>query len=219
VDAVSGAGTLDRHEVAVRQAALASSILVSKTDLAKPEDVAELLERLAAINPRASLASVRNGEADPAALFPDRSSAVFGDLTGWQSKPLAASGHHHHRGDSHHDRVSSVALRLTEPISLRAFGGWLDGAIATYGDDLLRIKGILNVKGRERPVVVHGVQRVFHPVVELEGWPDEDRSSRLILILYDIEPRILVRSLGRALSLGNDALHIVEDAVHVHRAH
>jgi G3E family GTPase len=215
VDGVSGFSTLDKHDVAIRQAALASSILVSKTDLAKPEHVARLLERLASINPRAMLGPIQNGEIDPAALFPDQANAMIGDLTGWQDRPRA------HREDarSHHDRVSTVALRLTEPVSLSAFSGWLDEAIASYGDDLLRIKGILNVEGRSKPVVVHGVQRVFHPAVELEAWPDEDRSSRIILILYDVEPRTLVRSLGRALSIGAEAMHVLEHAAHAHQLH
>jgi G3E family GTPase len=216
VDAVSGSATLDKHDVAIRQAALASSILVSKADLTKPDDVARLFGRLAAINPRATLASVRNGEIDPGTLFPASSNAAISDLTGWRTQPHAHDGHHHHHGHSHHDRVSTVALRLTEPVSLEAFGAWLDEAITAYGEDLLRIKGILNVRDRHRPVVVHGVQRVFHPAIELETWPDEDRSSRLVLILYDIEPRILVRSLSRALSIGKDALHIVEEAAHTY---
>jgi G3E family GTPase len=218
VDAVSGAGTLDKHDVALRQVALANSILVSKTDLAKPETAAELLDRLAAINPRATLASVRNGEVDPGTLFPDQPIAAVSDLIGWQSLPPARDRHHHH-GHSHHDRVSTVALRLTEPASLSAFSAWLDEAIAAYGNDLLRIKAILNVKDRPKPVVVHGVQRVFHPAIELEAWPDEDRSSRIVLILYDIEPRMLVRSLSRALSIGHEALQIVEDDTHAHHAH
>jgi len=218
IDAVSGSDTLDKHEVAIRQAALASSILVSKTDLAGPESVTELLDRLAAINPRATLASVRNGQVDAGMLFPDQSNATVSDLIGWHKQPHAQGGHHHHHGRSHHDRVSTVALRLTEPVSLPVFSQWLDEAIEAYGNDLLRIKAILNVKDRPKPVVVHGVQRVFHPAVELEAWPDEDRSSRIVLILYDIEPRILVRSLGRALSIGDDALQIVEDA-HAHHAH
>lgn len=217
VDAVSGFSTLDKHEVAIRQAALASSILMSKTDLAKPENIATLMQRLAEINPRATLGPIRNGETDPAALFPDQANAMIGDLIGWQDRTCVH--HEHHRGHSHHDRVSTVALRLAEPISLSAFSDWLDGAIANYGDDLLRIKGILNVRDRSGPVVVHGVQRVFHPAVELEAWPDEDRSSRIILILYDVEPRLLVRSLGRALSVDCEAIRVLEDAAHAHHAH
>jgi G3E family GTPase len=216
VDAVSGSATLDRHDVAIRQVALASSILVSKTDLAKPDEAIKLSDRLAAINPRATLAWVRNGEIDPVTLFSDRPNAAIGDLTGWQKQPHRHEGHHHHHGHSHHDRVSTVALRLEEPVSLTAFSTWLEEAIAAYGEDLLRIKGILNVEGRSKPVVVHGVQCVFHPAVELEDWPDEDRFSRIVLILYDIEPRILMRSLSRALSIHSDALHVVEDAAHAH---
>jgi G3E family GTPase len=92
-----------------------------------------------------------------------------------------------------------------DPIAGDAFSEWLSQAIAAYGDDLLRVKGLLNIKGRQRPTVVHGVQRVFHPTVELSKWPDDDRSSRLVFILYDIEPGSLIRSLREALSLDDGA--------------
>jgi G3E family GTPase len=59
VDAVAGWATLDRHEVAVQQTALADCILVSKTDLADWTDASRLLDRLVAINSRATLATVR----------------------------------------------------------------------------------------------------------------------------------------------------------------
>jgi G3E family GTPase len=216
VDAVNGSAALDRHEVAVRQAALASCILVSKADLSISARVNELLDRLAAINPRARLELVQNGEIDPGTLFPSSPNAAISDLIGWQEQRRGHHEHRRHHDHSHHDRVSTVALRLTERISLQKFCGWLDETIAAYGDDVLRIKGILNVEGRAKPVVVHGVQRVFHPAIELEAWPDEDRSSRLVFILYDIEPHILVRSLRQALSIEEKSLHIVEGAAHTH---
>jgi G3E family GTPase len=214
VDAVAGWATLDRHDVAVRQTALADCLLVSKTDLADCTEVRRLLDRLVAINPRATPATVRNGEIDPARLFPDRQDVTM-DLTGWRTARGASGGPPRH-GLAHLDRVSTLALRLTDPISLGALSCWLEEVIATWGDDLLRIKAILNVEGRAKPVVVHGVQRIFHPAVELEEWPDEDRASRLVLILYDIEPRLIVGSLRRTLAIRDEALHIVPVAGHAH---
>ena len=50
------------------------------------------------------------------------------------------------------------------------------------GSDLLRVKGIIAVEECRGPVVVHAVQHVAHPPVELEDWPDADRRSRLVFV-------------------------------------
>ncbi|WP_430636465.1 GTP-binding protein [Sphingomonas hankookensis] len=59
------------------------------------------------------------------------------------------------------------------------------------GADLLRVKGIVNLAGHAAPVVVHGVQHVFHPPVELERWPSDDRRTRMVFITRDIDPEEL----------------------------
>ena len=51
--------------------------------------------------------------------------------------------------------------------------------IGTRGENLLRVKGILNLVGQDRPVAIHGVHHVFHPPVALPALPDADRRSRI----------------------------------------
>lgn len=48
------------------------------------------------------------------------------------------------------------------------------------GQDVLRIKGILNLEGFEQPAVIHGVQHIFHPPVMLDAWPSDDHRSRIV---------------------------------------
>lgn len=55
-----------------------------------------------------------------------------------------------------------------------------------YGTKLLRVKGILNVKGQSKPFVVHGVQHIFYPPDTLADWPGADRRSRLVFITKDL---------------------------------
>src|SRR5262249_51650993 len=69
VDAVNGAGTLDRHTEAVKQAAVADRLLLTKTDLAEADVRTAIEERLAALNPSAGIVPVAQGVVDPAALF------------------------------------------------------------------------------------------------------------------------------------------------------
>src|SRR5438046_2734358 len=75
---------------------------------------------------------------------------------------------------------------------------WPARARAEHGADLLRVKGVLNLQGVAGPVAVHGVHHVFHPPVELAGWPDADRRSRLVIIARDLDPDALARDAGAA---------------------
>ena len=59
------------------------------------------------------------------------------------------------------------------------------------GQNMLRIKGIINVEGETRPAIIHGVQHIFHPLEWLEKWPDEDFSSRLVFITNKIEKSVV----------------------------
>ena len=63
----------------------------------------------------------------------------------------------------------------------------METLIALRGRDLLRVKGLLNVAGCRGPVVVQFVQHLAHPPVELEAWPSEDRTTRLVFITRNIE--------------------------------
>ena len=75
-----------------------------------------------------------------------------------------------------------------QPISWAGFSAWLEMIGQLRGDDLLRVKGIVNViEHPDRPVVIHGVQHVFHPPVFLDQWPSEDHRTRLVFITRDID--------------------------------
>ena len=77
-------------------------------------------------------------------------------------------------------------MTIDEPLAWDAFATWIETLITLRGPDLLRIKGILNVRESDAPVVVHGVQHVFHPPVRLEAWPSDDHRSRIVFITRDV---------------------------------
>jgi len=57
-----------------------------------------------------------------------------------------------------------------------------------HGPNLLRVKGIVKLaETPDRPVVIHGVQHVFHPPATLAAWPDPDHRTRLVFIVNGIE--------------------------------
>jgi G3E family GTPase len=197
VDAVNGTTHLDTHEEAVRQVAVADRIVVTKADLA---DAALLRERLHALNPGAPIADAAHGKADPgfilhAGLFDP--AAKSPDVASWLNAAAfesAADHHHHHHHDRnrHDSRIGAFCITLDEPLDWPALAMWLEMLVASRGENLLRLKAILNLKGQDRPVAIHAVRHLMHPPARLAAWPEYDtRTSRMVFITSDL-PRSVV---------------------------
>lgn len=113
---------------------------------------------------------------------------------------------HHHALSRHDDQIRAYALTFDQPVDWDAFVTAMEILIASRGEDLLRVKGLLNVIDEPKPVVVHGVQHVFHPPAGLPEWPSEDRRSRVVFITRAIDrgliAKLLTDTLGQAPSEG-----------------
>jgi G3E family GTPase len=200
VDAVNGLRHIGEHTEAVKQAALADRLLLTKTDLAAPQMVEDLQRRLVALNPGAAQDVVTNGEIAPEALF---GAALFDplrktvDARRWINEDAYASPRHDHADHEHHDHhhdIEAFCLSSDQPLSWEALSTWLGRLRNSAGNDLLRVKGILNLIGESAPVVIHGVHHIFHPPVLLDAWPDSDHRSRIVFIVRGIERRELEAS-------------------------
>jgi G3E family GTPase len=201
VDAVNGAATLDAHAEAVKQVAVADRIVLTKTDLIdtpeRREALAALRTRLRALNPAAPVIEAANasvpqlidcGLYDPASKIPD----VKRWLADEAYVPAQDSGHlHHHHDVNRHDaRIRAFTLASERAISSSAFEMFLDLVRSMHGPNLLRVKGIVKIaETPDAPIVIHGVQHVFHPPVTLAQWPDADHRTRLVFIVNDTDPR------------------------------
>ena len=200
VDAAAGMATLNAQEEAIKQAAMADRILLTKTDLASADERAAIERRLRALNPAAPIIPVRNGQAEFASLFDAGlydPATKTNDAQRWLQAEAYTDGHrghHHHDHDHHHhhdpnrhdDHIHATCLTFDEPLDAEGFERWIDILTTFKGPDILRVKGILNLIGEPRPVVIHGVQHIFHPPVLLDAWPSEDRRTRLVFITRDI---------------------------------
>lgn len=204
VDAVNGPGQLDAHREAVMQVACADRLIVSKTDLAGPDLGAALERRLAAIAPTAEQIIASHGAVAPAIVF-----APVPAVAGRTLPPALAihpahcadpaCGHPDH-GARHDARIRAVAIMHDRPLPWATVNAWLSGVRATWGDALLRLKGLVAVEEEPGPLVVHGVHRTFHPPVALDHWPDDDHRTRLVLIVNGIEPAAIVDSFETVLA-------------------
>jgi G3E family GTPase len=109
---------------------------------------------------------------------------------GRPSRCAATSGHAR--------RIGTVTLRLAEPPDFAVLADWLGGLVAAHGASMLRVKGIVRLRGETRPLAVHGVQHVFHPPTRLAAWPEGLADSTLVFILDGLDPAIILETAEEA---------------------
>jgi G3E family GTPase len=226
VDAFNGLATLDAHPEAVKQVAVADRIVLTKVDLLTGREGEDMLfaiiGRLRKLNPAARLLTTHRNEATAERLFtmglfdPRTKTA---DVQGWLAAEAYETGekrgrrqhrhghahdhgHHHHHDDvSRHDaHIRSFSFSDDRPISPQGLELFMELLKSYHGANMLRMKGIVKVSDDPtRPVVLHGVQHVFHPPVRLPAWPDGDERTRLVFIVKDIE-KPMIEGLFRAFT-------------------
>jgi len=197
---VNGQSQLERFPESVKQAAIADRLIVTKTDLATAETVASLKNSLRRLNVSAPIYEADEAPG-PAALFTE-DLYTGGDkrteIEGWLND-ATADGHNH----QHADNVDSFTVTYDRPLDWTAFGIWLTMLLNCHGENVLRVKGMLNVVGVADPVLINGVQHIVHPPSHLAGWPDEDQRSRIVFIVRGISRDRIERSLAAFNGLAN----------------
>jgi len=164
VDAATGPDTLGWSAEARKQTILADRLAITKTDIAGAPEA--LIAHLNTLNPNADIVRSANGALDP---------RCFTEPAALQRNAFVAEA-------EHSDGIGSFVLTEEAPLPWPAFAKTMDTLIALRGPDLLRVKGFLNVEGCKGPVVVQFVQHLAPPPVELDAWPDGNRSSRVVFI-------------------------------------
>lgn len=212
VDAVNGGATLDTYREAVKQAAVAERIVITKMDLPEGRaNLAALRDRLRHLNPGAALL---DGDAPAEAVIAGGLFDYEGkiaDVREWLKAEAVEDaehrshehqhghhGHEHHGHGHHHDvnrhdeRIRAFCLTTDRPIGQGALDMFLDLLRSSQGAKLLRVKGLVALaEDPEHPVVIHGVQHVIHVPAVLPRWPSEDRRSRIVLIVDDLDRSVV----------------------------
>jgi G3E family GTPase len=199
VDAVNGAATLDAHVEAVKQVAVADRIVLTKTDLIdspeRRDAAAALRARLSALNPAAPVIEAANASVQQlidCGLYD--AERKIPDVKRWLAEEAYAPqhDHHHHDVNRHDARIRAFTLASERAIPFSAFEMFLDLLRSMHGPNLLRVKGIVKLaETPDQPVVIHGVQHVFHPPATLAAWPDADHCTRLVFIVNGIPARAI----------------------------
>lgn len=186
VDAVNAPGQLDQFTEPVKQIALADRLVITKSDLISEPELQGLSARLSELNPRAPVRVALNGEIELAFLVDvglRRTSARLEEIERWLGDTADDHDGHVHR---HDENVKTFVLRFENSMPWAAFVQCMELLTALRGPDLLRVKGLVSVEDKPGPMVVQGVQHLFHPPLELAGWPSDDHGTRLVFITRGI---------------------------------
>jgi G3E family GTPase len=202
VDAVNGEQTLGRHREARQQLSTADRLMLTKTDLVGEAEGEALGDKLRAMNPSASLLVSRKAQLPAADIFqepdgpwrtpaPAQLGPVF-DIAPGAPAQLQAQAH----GGGHDDAIKTFTVALRQPVEWSAFVEWLELLLASRGDSILRVKGLLAVDDDDRPMVVQGVQLVLYPIERLPAWPQATTAPGwIVFIARDLTQRAIENSI------------------------
>jgi len=211
VDAIQGERELGRQRVSLKQVAIADQLVLTKGDIASRRAVERLQLLLADINPTAPIIRADAGDVDPDDFFP---SARYEneDVRRWlpgavhvrHDHACGTGEHKHHRSSHHNHGIISFCLRFDQPIRWEPFAEAMALLLQTHGERLLRVKGLVNVRGRTEPIVVQCVQHLFHPPFSLTAWPDGNRSSSLVFITDHLDQATVTSFLTGIMDRSNE---------------
>jgi G3E family GTPase len=192
VDAVNGEQTLARHREARQQLAIANRIIVTKTDLVAESGRDSLIDKLSVINPTADILTSCKAQLPVARVLDDAQAQ-------WQRPDDrgAAPGSHSygHGGHGHDEAIRTFTVQVEQPVEWNVFVDWLELLLASRGDSILRVKGLLAVTGDDCPVIVQGVQHVLYPIERLPRWPAGSAGGWIVFIARDLTKRAVENSL------------------------
>jgi G3E family GTPase len=217
IDAVNGIETFAQHGEAVRQAALADRILITKLDLVEPAQAAareaELRQILTRINPAGEIALAGDPSLSIATLFKGEGfdpASPNADPRHWLNAAAYEAASHAHEGCDDHDHsahdhlhdlihrgIESFCLIREEPFTRAELQFLLDGIAQNLGPGLLRVKGLVNVAEEPgRPAVIQGAQHLLHTMTWLGQWPDADLRTRIVFITQGVAQAALKDMIG-----------------------
>jgi G3E family GTPase len=215
VDGFNGLMQIEQQMETCKQIAVADLILITKSDLLESSGKQALELAIRSLNPQAPMLFVLNGEIEPKRLMNlglassrsvEKTLGFLGSLLKSNNEPTDS-----YLGDfakRHNQGIKTVSLRFQNPFSWEAASAALELLTNLRGSDMLRVKGIMNIDGK--PVVIQGVQHIFHPPVTLDEWPSDDHDTRMVFITKNIEAE-LIKSLFNAVGAITQNLESIKE--------
>tara|TARA_B100000287_G_scaffold262304_1_gene246794 strand:- start:401 stop:1432 length:1032 start_codon:yes stop_codon:yes gene_type:complete len=194
VDAINCKNTLRFQKESVRQVYLSNIVIISKTDLVNANEIKSITRVLNEIKPNIKPIRAVLGVIPINTIFP--SLAIDKKKTSWKINQILNEENieiskiqkiHKHNNSRHEENIHSFAMKRDIPINKKIFDFFIETLEKEMGPYLLRVKGILNIQGDNKPTIIQGAQNFLHPVERLDEWPDEDKSTRIVFITNEIK--------------------------------
>jgi G3E family GTPase len=227
VDAKHAMHQLDTYEEAQRQIGFADKILLSKTDLADPSELAALRARIKRINPRAPMANSDFGnvaiadvldirgfnlndkiDIDPDFIVDESDGEPHAHDHAHHAAHHAEQAHHHqcdencahdHHHAHHSDNIAAFAFKSERPFNTEKLDEFLGSIVQVFGPRMLRYKGVLWMDGADRKVVFQGVHQVMGSDIAGKWGENETRSSKLVFIGQNLPKETFILGLEQCL--------------------
>ena len=199
VDAKHVFQQLGNSPEAKEQIAFADMVLLNKIDLINPEDLPELEYKLRNLNGAARICQTRNSDIDIGTVL---------DLRGLDLEIKAEKHDHHH---SHTEDIETVAISTAGDLDGVKISQWFRELLAEFGERIMRMKGILNLRKDPDQFVFQGVHLLF------EGRPgrawagDEERINRLVFIGRNLDKEKITRGFMDCITTQNGAASAPEE--------
>ena len=194
IDCEYGFGQLEKYIEARKQAAVADVLLLTKTDLATPEQITKLKEKLITINAGVSQHKISHGNIDPdfiidVGLFDP--SGKHAEPQRWLRAPLKPTT----MLKNQHDEITSFTITLPSLINWHDLKPVILKLCQKHGEGLLRLKGIIHAADLDDPIAIHAVHFTPYPPTELEGWIEDDPINRIVIIGKDLDEAVIRKML------------------------
>ncbi|MCM3162245.1 GTP-binding protein [Metabacillus litoralis] len=184
VDAKNGLLQFKNNPELIKQLTVADKVIITKTDITPNEEIIKLLDLIREISPSCEFQTAIHGNVNPSIIVGNNASSPL-------TSPIKGntSTKNHYSPNIH-----SISFTIKKALDWTAFGLWLSMLLHAKGEDVLRVKGLIDV-GEKGPIVLNGVQHIIHPPQHLEEWPTTERNSHIIFILRSIDPHSIEKSL------------------------
>ena len=217
IAATHGADQIESNVEALKQVVMADRLVISKCDLADAQQIEQLAIRLASLNPTAAQLQSSKGSIaaadivdiglyDPAGKTPDVAAWLAEAKVSEQASLRRISyGRNAPRAPVHNSEVESFVITFDAPLAWGGVSTTLDTLLQGHGEQILRIKGLVNIQGEPGPRIVQCLQHTRYPSIRMAAWPDDpayaDRKSRLVFITRNLSEARLRESLAHITTL------------------
>ncbi len=178
---------------AKEQIAFADMVLLNKTDLINPEDLPELEFKLRNLNGAARVCQTRNSDVDIATVL---------DLRSLDIEVRAEKHDHNHK---HTEDIETVAISTAGDLDGLKLSHWFRELLAEFGERIMRMKGILNLRKDPDQFVFQGVHMLFEGRPGRAWADEEERLNRLVFIGRNLDKEKITQGFLNCITTGNGA--------------